>query len=98
MKRAVEAVDAQTGQVVDAALKEGMTVVITADHGTVEKWRYPDGAVDTGHTDSPVPFIIMNAGRGIMLRDGGELSDVAPTVLELFGIRQPELHDRAFAD
>ncbi len=89
--RAVEAVDAQTGRVVDAALKQGMTVVITADHGTVEKWRYPDGAVDTGHTDSPVPFIIVDAARGIILRDGGELSDVAPTVLELFGIRKPEL-------
>jgi len=33
-----------------------MTVIVTADHGTVEKWLYPDGAIDTGHTDSPVPL------------------------------------------
>ena len=33
-----------------------MTVVLTADHGTVERWYYPDGTIDTGHTDSPVPF------------------------------------------
>ena len=87
---AVQTVDAHTGRVVEAALKEGMTVVITADHGTVEKWRYPDGAVDTGHTDSPVPFILITDQKGIHLRAGGELADIAPTLLELFGIEQPE--------
>lgn len=87
--RAVEAVDMNTGRVVDAAVKAGMTVVITADHGTVEKWRYPDGAVDTGHTDSPVPFIVISDEK-ISLRSGGELADVAPTVLELLNSAQPE--------
>ncbi len=87
---AVEAVDAHTGRVVEAALKHGMAVMVTADHGTVEKWRYPDGAIDTGHTDSPVPFILIADGRETRLRSGGELADVAPTLLELFGIAQPE--------
>jgi len=88
--QAVETVDEYTGQVVDAALSKGMSVVITADHGTVERWLYPDGAIDTGHTDSPVPFILISGDREVALRQGGELSDIAPTILELFGIPQPQ--------
>ena len=86
---AVESVDRHLGLVVEAALKNDMTVIVTADHGTVEKWRYPDGAVDTGHTDSPVPFILLSGNDEATLRVGGELADVAPTVLELFGISKP---------
>jgi 2,3-bisphosphoglycerate-independent phosphoglycerate mutase len=43
---AVEAVDASMGRIVGEALKEGLTAIVTADHGTVEKWFYPDGAID----------------------------------------------------
>ncbi|MDQ5984621.1 MAG: 2,3-bisphosphoglycerate-independent phosphoglycerate mutase [Syntrophus sp. SKADARSKE-3] len=88
---AVEAVDNATGRAVKAALAEGMTVIVSADHGTVEKWLYPDGAVDTGHTDSPVPFILINAGRNVSLLSGGSLTDVAPTILHLMGIAKPSL-------
>jgi 2,3-bisphosphoglycerate-independent phosphoglycerate mutase len=88
---AVEAVDHATGKTVKEALAEGMTVIVSADHGTVEKWLYPDGAVDTGHTDSPVPFILINAGRPVSLRSGGSLTDVAPTILHLLGIENPAL-------
>jgi len=86
--RAVEAVDAWTGRVLEEAVRQGVTVILTADHGTVEKWLYPDGAVDTGHTDSDVPFIIVGTGK-TALRKKGELADIAPTVLELFGFTQP---------
>jgi len=55
----------------------------------VEKWLYPDGAVDTGHTDSPVPFILISGNGSLSLRTEGELADVAPTVLDLLGIPQP---------
>lgn len=93
--KAVEAVDGSIGRVVEAAKRAGVTVIITADHGTVEKWLFPDGAIDTGHTDSPVPFILINSGTDegltLRLRDGGELSDVAPTVLELLNIPKPRL-------
>ncbi len=89
IKRAVEAVDSHIGQVVEAAEEAGMTVVVTADHGTVERWLYPDGAIDTGHTDSPVPFIVVSSDE-VSLRDGGALTDVAPTVLQLLGIPKPE--------
>jgi 2,3-bisphosphoglycerate-independent phosphoglycerate mutase len=88
IQEAVEIVDAYIGKVVKAAQKAGVTAVVTADHGTVEKWLYPDGAIDTGHTDSPVPFILVSPDP-LCLRDGGALTDVAPTVLDLLGIPEP---------
>jgi len=84
--RAIEAVDRQAGVAIAAAAKAGMTVIVSADHGTVEKWLYPDGAVDTGHTDSPVPFFVIAPAGRITLKKTGELADAAPTVLELLGI------------
>jgi 2,3-bisphosphoglycerate-independent phosphoglycerate mutase len=89
--RAVEAVDKHTGILIAAAQKEGMPVIVTADHGTVEKWFYPDGAVDTGHTDSPVPFILLHPDKKVTLRKKGELTDVAPTVLNILGLKVPRL-------
>jgi len=86
---AVAAVDRHLGLVVDEARRQDMTVIITADHGTVEKWQYPDGTIDTGHTDSPVPFILIHPGYNRSLRDQGALSDIAPTILDLFGIPKP---------
>jgi len=87
--RAVEAVDHHTGLVIDEAVKAGMAVVVTADHGTVEQWLYPDGAVNTGHTDSPVPFIVIVPGKAVELPAQGDLTDIAPTVLHLMGIEKP---------
>lgn len=87
--RAVQAVDKHAGILIDAALKENVTVIVTADHGTVEKWLYPDGGVDTGHTDSPVPFVLLHRDKTLMLRSEGELTDVAPTILDLFGLPAP---------
>jgi len=90
IKEAVETVDAAIGRVVDAARKAGVTTVVTADHGTVEKWLYPDGTIDTGHTDSPVPFSLISPDQ-LALRDGGALTDVAPTVLQLLGLPTPDV-------
>jgi len=89
IKLAVAAVDTKTGEVIEEALRKDMTVIVTADHGTVEKWLYPDGAIDTGHTDSPVPFIVVEKSGDIELRDRGDLTDIAPTVLDLMGIPLP---------
>ncbi len=88
--KAVEAVDAQVGRVVQTAIDNDYMVLITADHGTVERWYYPDGAIDTGHTDSLVPCIAINAGKSLDLRGGGALTDVAPTVLHMMGLNTPE--------
>jgi 2,3-bisphosphoglycerate-independent phosphoglycerate mutase len=87
--RAIEVVDKAAGQLVEAAQAAGMMVILTADHGTAEKWFYPDGAVDTGHTDSPVPFVLISNKHDLSLRPEGELADIAPTVLDLLGISCP---------
>jgi 2,3-bisphosphoglycerate-independent phosphoglycerate mutase len=89
--RAVEEVDRRVGEVVTAAQDRGVTAVVTADHGTVEKWLYPEGSVDTGHTDSPVPFIAVDpALKGVALRDRATVASVAPTLLQLLGLPQPD--------
>jgi 2,3-bisphosphoglycerate-independent phosphoglycerate mutase len=87
--RAVEAVDKHTGIVIEAAQKESIPVIVTADHGTAEKWLYPDGTVDTGHTDSPVPFILIHPDKKLTLRKEGELTGVAPTALSILGLPAP---------
>jgi 2,3-bisphosphoglycerate-independent phosphoglycerate mutase len=93
IKRAVETVDFHLGRVVEASRKAGVIALITADHGTAEKWFYPDGSIDTGHTNSPVPFILIDPseedGVSWRVRSEGELSDVAPTILQLLGIPKP---------
>lgn len=91
----IEAVDNALGEILATAKEENVTTIVTADHGTVESWLYPDGTIDTGHTNSPVPFIIMEPDDLILpeikVREGGELSDVAPTVLSILGIPKPEV-------
>ncbi len=96
IKAAVSAVDAQLGRVLQAALAMDVIALVTADHGTVEKWYYPDGSIDTGHTDSEVPFVLVapgvngrEDGRPVSVRAGGSLVDVAPTILALLGIEKP---------
>ncbi|MFO7742179.1 MAG: alkaline phosphatase family protein [Anaerolineae bacterium] len=98
IKAAVSTVDTQLGRVLEVAQQMGVTALVTADHGTVERWYYPDGSIDTGHTDSQVPFILVaphleGAGgdeMSVRVRDGGTLTDVAPTVLDLMGIEKPD--------
>jgi 2,3-bisphosphoglycerate-independent phosphoglycerate mutase len=72
--RAVSTVDRQLGRVIEVAREMGVVALVTADHGTVEKWYYPDGTIDTGHTDSPVPFVLvaphLGDHGGSPLRDG----------------------------
>jgi len=93
IRHAVDCVDRQVGIVLDAARREGVTVVVTADHGTVEKWYYPDGQIDTGHTDSDVPCAVAawDGGKPVTgsLLSGGALTDVAPTVLSLLDVPVP---------
>jgi len=91
--QAVEAVDDALGKVVAASKKSGRWTIVTADHGTVESWLYPEGTINTGHTANPVPFIIIppdGHGNDISVRDGGTLTDVAPTVLDMMGLPKPD--------
>jgi len=92
VRRAIQTVDYQAGRVIEEARRLGWITMVTADHGTVEKRFYPDGAVDTGHSDSPVPFILVlpEGWKPLRLRSGGSLVDVAPTVLDLLGLPAPQ--------
>jgi 2,3-bisphosphoglycerate-independent phosphoglycerate mutase len=86
--RAVETVDGCLGSIVQAVHESGGACVITADHGNSDNMLEEDGSPNTAHSLNPVPFIV--TVPGVELRDEGILADVAPTVLELLGIEQPE--------
>ena len=89
--KAVERIDELVGEAVDAVKEVGGVLFICADHGNAEKMvDYETGAPHTAHTTNPVPFILVNAGEGIKLREGGCLADIAPTLLELMELPQPE--------
>ncbi len=87
--RAVETVDACVGEVVDAILAAGGTVLVTADHGNADCMYAEDGSPFTAHTTNPVPLLVAGAGD-VKLRTDGRLADIAPTMLELMGLEKPE--------
>ena len=86
--KAVETVDGCLGDVVEAVHESGGACVITADHGNAYHMLDEDGSVNTAHSLNPVPFIV--TADGAELDGEGILADVAPTILELLGIDQPE--------
>ena len=86
--KAVEAVDECVGKVTDAIAKMGGVALITADHGNADKMVDVDGEPFTAHTTNPVPFCVI--GYPCKLRTGGKLADIAPTMLEILGLEQPE--------
>ena len=87
---AVEAVDTQVGRLLDAAAETGYSVVLTADHGNCEELIDPaTGEPHTQHSTYPVPCTVIDRSQW-RLRTGGGLSDIAPTVLQLMGLEQPE--------
>ena len=89
---AVETVDQCLGRLAEAVEEAGGTLVITADHGNAEMMRDPEtGEPHTAHTTNPVPFIVVNPPAAIHRVDDGRLADVAPTLLALLGLRQPEV-------
>jgi 2,3-bisphosphoglycerate-independent phosphoglycerate mutase len=86
---AVETADACLGRVVDAVTAAGGVCLITADHGNAEQLLAADGvSPHTAHTTNPVPFVMTDTSASV--RQGGELADLAPTVLALLQIEKPE--------
>jgi 2,3-bisphosphoglycerate-independent phosphoglycerate mutase len=86
--QAVETTDACLGRVVAAVEAEDGVCLITADHGNAERMLAEDGvSPHTAHTTNLVPLIVTE--KALKLREDGELSDLAPTVLSLLGFAQP---------
>ena len=88
---AVEAVDTCVGNAVEAIKEVDGQMFICADHGNCEQLLdYETGAPFTAHTTNPVPFILVNYDDSYTLREGGCLADIAPTLIEMMGMEQPE--------
>lgn len=90
--KAVEFLDTQFARVIEWANKNDVTVFITADHGNAEITQDQQGNPATKHTSSPVMLICTD--KSVKLKDG-ILSNIAPTVLDYMGIKQPKEMDQA---
>ena len=86
--KAVEVVDECVGKIYEAVKKVNGTLLITADHGNADKMLDENGKAFSAHSTNPVPFIITN--KNCELREGGNLGDITPTMLELLGVEQPQ--------
>lgn len=96
--KAVETVDQCLGRLIESINKAGGTAIIIADHGNAEYMRDEQGNPWTAHTINPVPFILVEGeklkipahGTDVHLRTDGCLADMAPTILEILKLPQPE--------
>ncbi|MBI2610243.1 2,3-bisphosphoglycerate-independent phosphoglycerate mutase [Candidatus Giovannonibacteria bacterium] len=102
-RKALEILDEKIGQIMEKVLELGGILVITGDHGNAEEKRYRvSGEKRTKHTSNPVPFYLIGEQfknqkekepdeiRRVYSKVGGVLTDVAPTVLDLMGLKTPE--------
>jgi 2,3-bisphosphoglycerate-independent phosphoglycerate mutase len=89
IEQAVKAVDQCVNEVVEAAKATDYEVIIIADHGNADNAQNPDGSVNTAHSLNPVPFIYVTANKEAKVEDG-VLADVAPSILHIMGLEQPE--------
>src|SRR2546425_944009 len=89
--KAVETVDAGLVRIYQALRPRGGGWIITADHGNAETMIDPEtGGPHTYHTTNPVPFVLVTEDDKLQLRPGGSLQDIAPTLLAILGLPQPE--------
>ena len=86
--KACETVDTCAKEIVKAASEHGYSTIIIADHGNSETMINPDGSPNTAHTTNPVPLILVD--KDVKWIKSGVLGDIAPTILKLMGIEQPE--------
>ena len=89
--KAVETVDKCVGDAVEALKEVGGQGFLCADHGNCEQLvDYDTGAPHTAHTTNPVPFILINYDKDYTLEEGGCLADIAPTLIDMMGMKQPK--------
>jgi len=88
---AAEMIDRCLGQLVDAVRNAGGTMIISADHGNIEMMRNPENKGNhTQHTTGPVPVLLVGSNSNQTFLRNGRLSDLAPTVLDLMDLPQPQ--------
>ncbi len=87
--KAVAKIDKCVEKVVEAAIRQGYAILLTADHGNADNAVNTDGTPNTAHSLNTVQFIVINAGDEVKSVKDGKLADVAPTILKLMGIPQP---------
>ncbi|HWI54220.1 MAG TPA: 2,3-bisphosphoglycerate-independent phosphoglycerate mutase [Desulfobacteria bacterium] len=89
--KAVEVVDDCVSKIVESVKAKNGIVFITADHGNVEQMQDPEsGQPFTAHTTDPVPFIYVDEQHRDAVLEPGSLEDIAPTLLNVLGLAQPE--------
>ena len=88
--KAVKTIDGLVEKVVNAAIEHDYVVLLTADHGNADYAVNEDGTPNTAHSLNLVQFIVINAGDEVKTVKDGALCNVAPTILKLMGIPQPE--------
>uniref|UniRef100_UPI004047D388 2,3-bisphosphoglycerate-independent phosphoglycerate mutase n=2 Tax=Roseivirga sp. TaxID=1964215 RepID=UPI004047D388 len=86
--KACETVDACAEVVISAALRNGYTTIVIADHGNSDIMINPDGSPNTAHTTNLVPCILVDKELRPQMKDG-KLGDLAPTILQLMGVERP---------
>ncbi len=89
IESAVKVIDRCLMEAVETARKKGYETIITADHGNADHALNEDGSPNTAHSVNPVPFIYVTKNKNAKVQDGA-LSDVAPTILHIMGLGQPE--------
>ena len=89
IEKAVKAVDQCVKEVVTAANETGYETIIIADHGNADNAINADGTPNTAHSLNPVPFIYVTENKNAKVADG-VLADVAPSILHILGLPQPE--------
>ena len=85
--KAIETVDVCTQKVVEAGLKNDYAFLIIADHGNADFAINTDGTPNTSHSTNPVPCFALNTGFNKI--ENGKLADIAPTILQIMGIKAP---------
>ena len=88
---AVETIDQCLTRIVKAVRDAGGILIVTADHGNAEEmWNTKLNEPHTAHTCNPVPVIVVQDLKGMRLREGGSLQDIAPTMIGILGVSEPK--------
>lgn len=92
--KACKVVDECVGKIAKACVDNNIIMLLTADHGNSEVMVNPEtGKPQTAHTTNKVPFVLINAPKDTELNSDGALCDIAPTILDIMGIKKPDEMD-----